>query len=74
MSTRGQTRSEYPTTLVGRGERKQLTVLYYDLVQSLTLANLIGDPEAFLDLERSVHSEIRGALVTPRWHQVPNGG
>ena len=26
---------------VGGGERKQLTVLYYDLVQSVTLANLI---------------------------------
>ena len=62
MSTRGQTRSEDPTTLVGRGERKQLTVLYYDLVQSLTLANLMNDPEAFLDLERSVHARFEALL------------
>src|SRR6476646_9699989 len=39
--------------LVGGGERKQLSVLYYDLVQSVTLSNLIGDPEVFLDIVRS---------------------
>ena len=43
--------------LVGGGERKQLTVLYYDLVQSITLSNLIGDPEAFLEIVRSIHAK-----------------
>ncbi len=62
MSSRGQTRSYHSTGLIERGERKQLTVLYYDLVQSLALANLIGDPEAFLELERSVHAKFEVLL------------
>ena len=49
-------------SIVERGERKQLTVLYYDLVQSLALANLIGDPEAFLELVRSVHAKFEVLL------------
>jgi class 3 adenylate cyclase/tetratricopeptide (TPR) repeat protein len=48
--------------LVGGGERKQLTVLYYDLVQSVTLSNLIGDPEAFLEIERSIHAKFEALL------------
>ncbi len=47
---------------VGGGERKQLTVLYYDLVQSVTLSNLIGDPEASLDIVRSIHAKFAGVL------------
>jgi class 3 adenylate cyclase len=47
---------------VGGGERKQLTVLYYDLVQSVTLSNLIGDPEAFLEIMRSVHAKFEVLL------------
>ena len=47
---------------VGGGERKQLTVLYYDLVQSVTLSNLIGDPEAFLEIVRSIHAEFEVLL------------
>jgi predicted ATPase/class 3 adenylate cyclase len=47
---------------VGSGERKQLTVLYYDLVQSITLSNRIGDPEAFLDIVRSIHAKFEGVL------------
>ena len=43
--------------LVGGGERKQLTVLYYDLVQSVTLSNFIGDPEVFLEIVRSIHAK-----------------
>ncbi len=31
-------------------------VLYYDLVQSVTLSNLIGDPEVFLEIVRSIHA------------------
>ena len=48
--------------LVGGGERKQLTVLYYDLVQSVTLSNLIGDPEAFLEIVRSIHAKFEVLL------------
>ena len=48
--------------LVGGGERKQLTVLYYDLVQSITLSNLIGDPEAFLEIVRSIHAKFEVLL------------
>jgi len=48
--------------LVGGGERKQLTVLYYDLVQSVALSNLIGDPEAFLEIMRSVHAKFEVLL------------
>jgi class 3 adenylate cyclase/tetratricopeptide (TPR) repeat protein len=44
------------------GERKQLTVLYYDLVQSVTLSNLIGDPEAFLETVRSIHAKFEVLL------------
>ena len=47
---------------VGGGERKQLTVLYYDLVQSVTLSNLIGDPEAFLEIVRSIHAKFEVLL------------
>ena len=42
---------------VGGGERKQITVLYYDLVQSVTLSNPIGDPEVFLEIVRSIHAK-----------------
>jgi class 3 adenylate cyclase/tetratricopeptide (TPR) repeat protein len=49
--------------LVGGGERKQLTVLYYDLVQSTTLSNLIGDPEAFLEIVRSIHAKFEVLLT-----------
>ena len=48
---------------VGGGERKQLTVLYYDLVQSVTLSNLIGDPEAFLEIMRSIHAKFEVHLT-----------
>ncbi len=48
--------------LVGGGERKQLTVLYYDLVQSVTLSNLIGDPEVFLEIVRSIHARFEVLL------------
>src|SRR5262245_38428572 len=47
---------------VWAGERKQLTVLYYDLVQSVTLSNLINDPEAFLEIERSIHDKFEVLL------------
>lgn len=48
--------------LVGGGERKQLTVLYYDLVQSTTLSHLIGDPEIFLEIVRSIHAKFEALL------------
>src|SRR5262245_33997987 len=48
--------------LVGGGERNQLTVLYYDLVQSFKLSNLIGDPEAFLEIVRSIHAKFEALL------------
>ena len=44
------------------GERKQLTVLFYDLVQSVTLSTLIGDPEAFLETVRSIHAKFEVLL------------
>ena len=49
--------------LVGGGERKQLTVLYYDLVQSFKLSNLIGDPETFLEIVRSIHAKFEALLA-----------
>src|SRR5262249_11275800 len=49
--------------LVGGGERKQLTVLYYDLVHSIALSNLIGDPEAFLEIVRSIHATFETLLT-----------
>ncbi|MGH7485846.1 MAG: AAA family ATPase, partial [bacterium] len=49
--------------LVGGGERKQLTVLYYDLVQSVTLSNLVGDPEAFLEIAHSIHAKFEVLLT-----------
>ena len=48
--------------LVGGGERKQLTVLYYDIVESIALSNLFGDPEAFLEFVRSIHTEFEVRL------------
>ena len=48
--------------LVGGGERKQLTVLNYDLVQSVALANRIGDPEPSLHISRSIHAEFHAIL------------
>jgi predicted ATPase/class 3 adenylate cyclase len=48
--------------LVGGGERKQLTVLHYDLAQSVALANLIGDPEASLDIVRFIHAKFDAIL------------
>jgi predicted ATPase/class 3 adenylate cyclase len=48
--------------LVGSGERKQLTILHYDLVQWVALANRIGDPEASLDIQRSIHAEFDAIL------------
>ena len=58
MSSREDTNwlQSHPHVDVGGGERKQITVLYYDLVQSVTLSNLIGDPEVFLEIVRSIHA------------------
>ena len=47
---------------MGGGERKQLTVLYYDIVESIALSNLFGDPEAFLEFVRSIHTEFEVRL------------
>ena len=49
--------------LAGGGERKQLTVLYYDIVHSIALSNLIGDPEAFLEIVRSIHTKFEALLT-----------
>jgi predicted ATPase/class 3 adenylate cyclase len=48
--------------LVGGGERKHLTVLYYDLVKSIALSNRIGDPETFLGIVRSIHAKFETVL------------
>ena len=48
--------------LVGGGERKQLTVLHYDLVRSVKLLHLIGDPEAHLEIVRSIHAKLEVPL------------
>jgi class 3 adenylate cyclase/tetratricopeptide (TPR) repeat protein len=50
--------------LVGAGERKQLTVLYYDLVESVALSNLIGDPEAYLEIVGSIHAKFAVLLTS----------
>ena len=47
---------------IGGGERRQITVLYYDLVQSFKLSNLIGDPEVFLEIVRSIHARFEVLL------------
>ena len=47
---------------VGGGERKQLTVLYYDLVGSVDLLRRIGDPEAFLEIVHFIHEKFEVLL------------
>jgi len=58
---------------VGGGERQQLTVLYYDLVQSVTLSNLIGNPEAFLETVRSIHAKFEVLLSRLGGTKYQNG-
>jgi len=48
--------------LVGAGERKQLTILYYDLVESVALSNLLGDPESWLEIQSSIHAAFAALL------------
>jgi len=55
--------------LVGAGERKQLTVLYYDLVESVALSNLLGDPESWLEIQSSIHAKFAALLKSHGGYQ-----
>ena len=50
-------------SLVGAGERKQLSVLYYDLVESVALSDRIGDPESYLEIQSSIHTQFKVLLA-----------
>jgi class 3 adenylate cyclase/tetratricopeptide (TPR) repeat protein len=50
-------------SLVGPGESKQLTILFYDLVDSTELSRRICDPESWLEIQNSIHTKF-GVILT----------